>query len=119
MKKTINGGFICGGLLLGDHFCGNELKRQGHSREQHKDGIDHGGVAKAPGAEIPGHGNVVREIDSGVEPGAGKQDNTAGNDARLQRFSGLANRTYHRTGSPYAFLKGTASIAGFLNMFRG
>ena len=95
MKEAIDGSLVCEGLLLRDHFCGNELKRQGHGREQDENGVDDRSVTEARRSEIASNRNVVGEIDSGVEPGTGKQDDAAGNDARLQRLSGLDNRTYH------------------------
>src|SRR5580700_2581208 len=119
MKETIDGGLACGRLLLGDHLCSNELKRQGHCRQQDEDGVNDRGVAEALWPKVSRNGNVVREIDSGVEPRTGKQDDAAGNDACLQRFSRLDNRTHHSEWVSMRFSKGTAPIAGFLNMFQG
>ena len=105
MEETIDGGFVCRRLLLGNHFCSDDLERQGHGRQQDEDGIDDCGVAEAFGSEISRNGDVVCEIDPGIEPGPGKQDDAAGNDACLQGLSGLDNRTYHSEWVSMRFLK--------------
>jgi hypothetical protein len=62
-------------------------------------------MTKTLRSEVSRDRNVVCEIDSGIEAGAGKQDDAAGNNARLQRFSGLDNRTYHSEWVSMRFLK--------------